>query len=104
MHRALAQAGVTSRRKAEEMILGRRVKVNGQVVDTLGAKVDPARDTIMVDDRPVKLESKVYLALNKPRGYISDRDETGEHKSALDLVPNGERLFAAGRRDLDSEG
>ncbi len=104
LQKVLAEAGVASRRKAEEMIVAGRVKVDGKVVDTLGAKVDPARDTILVDNQPVHLENKIYLVLNKPRGYISDRDETGEHKTALDLVPQGERLFSAGRLDLDSEG
>ncbi len=104
LQKVLAEAGIASRRHAEEMILAGRVHVNGEVVETLGAKVDPDRDTVEVDGQKVKLESKIYLALNKPRGYISDRDETGEHRSALDLVPNGERLFAAGRLDLDSEG
>ncbi len=104
LQKVLAEAGVASRRKAEEMILAGQVKVNGQVANTLGTKVDPERDTILVDNQPVRLENKVYLVLNKPRGYISDRDETGEHKTALDLVPNGERLFSAGRLDLDSEG
>ncbi len=104
LHKVLAQAGVTSRRHAEEMILAGRVFVNGEVVEALGAKVDPAQDKILADNQPVRVEHKIYLALNKPRGYISDRDETGEHKTALDLVPQGERLFAAGRLDLDSEG
>ncbi len=104
LQKVLAEAGIASRRKAEEMILAGRVRVNGKVVDTLGAKVDPAHDTILADNQPVRIENKIYLALNKPRGYISDRDETGEHKTALDLVPQGERLFAAGRLDLDSEG
>ena len=104
LQKVLAQAGVASRRKAEELILAGRVQVNGRAVETLGAKVDPDKDTIEVDHAPVRLEQKLYLILNKPRGYISDRDETGEHKTALDLVPQGERLFAAGRLDLDSEG
>lgn len=104
LHKVLAQAGVSSRRKAEELILSGRVHVNGRVVDTLGAKVNPENDAVDVDGRRIHLESKTYLILNKPRGYVSDRDETGENKSALDLVPQGERLFAAGRLDMDSEG
>ncbi len=104
LHKVLAQAGVSSRRKAEELILAGRVKVNGHAVDTLGAKVDPERDTVEVDNHRVRLESKTYVILNKPRGYISDRDETAAKKTALDLVPQGERLFAAGRLDLESEG
>jgi 23S rRNA pseudouridine2605 synthase len=104
LHKVLAQAGVASRRKAEEMILAGHVKVNGRLVKLLGVQVDPGRDKVEVDNRLIRLEEKLYLVLNKPRGYISDRDETGEHKTALDLVPQGERLFAAGRLDLDSEG
>jgi 23S rRNA pseudouridine2605 synthase len=104
LQKVMAMAGIASRRKAEEMILAGRVRVNGQVVNELGAKVDPARDTIEVDNQTVQLETKTYILLNKPRGYISDRDDTAPNKSALDLAPNGERLFAAGRLDMDSEG
>ncbi len=104
LQKVLAEAGVASRRKAEELILEGRVKVNGEVVEQLGTKVNPGSDTSMVDNRRIQSEQKVYLARNKPRGYISDRDETGEHKTALNLVPAGERLFPAGRLDLDSEG
>jgi pseudouridine synthase len=104
LQKVLAEAGVASRRKAEEMILAGEVKVDGHVVAELGTKVDPASAVIEVNNRRVRLERKTYILLNKPRGYISDRDETGEHKSALDLAPQAERLFAAGRLDLDSEG
>jgi 23S rRNA pseudouridine2605 synthase len=104
LHRVLAQAGVASRRKAEELITTGRVQVNGQVVGTLGLKIDPDHDLVEVDGQRIRLESKTYFVLNKPRGYISDRDETGEYKTALDLVPQTERLFAAGRLDMDSEG
>lgn len=104
LHRVLAQAGIASRRKAEELIAEGRVKVDGRVVIELGTQVDPERSTIEVDNRRIEIESKAYYILNKPRGYISDRDETMENKTALDLVPDGRRLFAAGRLDLQSEG
>lgn len=104
LHKVLAQAGVAARRRAEEMIAAGRVRVNGKVVTELGTQVDPATDTIHVDNQPVALESQVYYLLNKPRGYISDRDETGAYKTALDLVPDDRRMFAAGRLDLMSEG
>lgn len=100
----LAQAGIASRRHAEEMILAGRVRVNGQVVATLGTQVDPEHDKILADNQPVAVETKVYYLLHKPRGYLSDRDDTAEYKTALDLVPGGRRLFAAGRLDLNSEG
>lgn len=104
LQKLLAQAGIASRRRAEEMITAGRVRVNGKVVTELGAQADPERDTIMVDNHPVALETKAYYVLNKPRGYISDRDDTAGNKTALDLVPEGRRLFSAGRLDLMSEG
>lgn len=104
LQKLLAQAGIASRRHAEEMILAGRVRVNGQVVNQLGAQADPERDKILVDNQLVAIETKAYYILNKPRNYISDRDDTAELKTALDLVPDGRRLFAAGRLDLMSEG
>lgn len=104
LQKLLAQAGIASRRHAEEMILAGRVRVNGKVVQELGAQADPEQDAILVDNHPIIVESKAYYVLNKPRGYISDRDDTAENKTALDLVPDGRRLFAAGRLDLMSEG
>lgn len=104
LQKLLAQAGIASRRRAEEMIVAGRVRVNGKVVNELGAQADPEQDTILVDNQPISVENKAYYILNKPRGYISDRDDTAENKTALDLVPDGRRLFAAGRLDLMSEG
>lgn len=104
LQKVLAQAGIASRRKAEELIVTGRVRVNGTVVRELGTRVDPLHDTVEVDHRRVHLEPKVYILLNKPRGYISDLDESSSKKSALELVPDGRRLFVAGRLDLQSEG
>lgn len=104
LQKLLAQAGIASRRHAEEMILVGRVRVNNKVVTELGTQVDPDKDTVLVDNQPVSVENKAYYILNKPRGYISDRDDTAALKTALDLVPDGRRLFAAGRLDLMSEG
>jgi pseudouridine synthase len=104
LQKVLARAGVASRRKCEELILQGRVRVNGQVVTQLGAKVDPARDTIEVDGQPITLKEKVYVLLHKPRGYLSDTLDFRGRPSALSLVPGGERLFPAGRLDARSEG
>lgn len=104
LQKILAQAGIASRRHAEEMILAGRVRVNGQVVKVLGTQVNPDADKILVDNQPVLLENKAYYLLNKPRGYISDRDDTASYKTALDLIPGNLRLFAAGRLDMNSEG
>ena len=104
LQKTLARAGVASRRKCEELILQGRVRVNGQVVTQLGTKVDPARDAIEVDGRPITTEGKVYVLLHKPRGYLSDTLDFRGRLSALSLVPDGERLYPAGRLDAGSEG
>ncbi len=104
LQKVLAQAGVASRRHAEEMISAGRVRVNGRVITQLGAQVDPETDKILVDQRPIVIETKAYFLLHKPKGYLSDRDDTANYKTALDLIPGDLRLFAAGRLDLNSEG
>ena len=104
LQKIMAHAGIASRRKCEELILQGRVRVNGEMVTQLGTKVDPARDAIEVDGRPITPEEEVYIALYKPRGYLSDTRDFRGRPSALRLVPNGTRLFPAGRLDARSEG
>ncbi|MCA9286324.1 MAG: rRNA pseudouridine synthase [Phycisphaerales bacterium] len=108
LQRVLADAGIASRRECEDLIRAGVVTVNDEVVDSLPAWVDPARDRILVDGRPVrrKLEKFVYVMLHKPRGVVStNRDPQGRPR-AIDLVdhPSGARLFPVGRLDLDSSG
>lgn len=106
LQKALAMAGVASRRHGEELIINGRVKVNGKVVKELGTKVDLSRDKIMVDGQPLPpVESKVYYLLNKPRGYVTTlRDERGR-KTVMDLLEGVEqRVYPVGRLDYDSEG
>lgn len=111
LQKVLAQAGVTSRRKAEELIVAGRVRVNGKVVTELGTQVDPAHDHLQVDDHAIRLERKTYIVLHKPKGYLSDRvaetDSGQAHQdkpSALDLIPDRARLYSVGRLDANSEG
>ncbi len=104
LQKILAHAGVASRRKAEELILEGRVRVNGKIVSQLGTKVDPERDKIQVDGETIRVERKTYIILHKPKGYLSDLDEERGKPLALDLVPSRERLYAAGRLDANSEG
>lgn len=104
LQKILAHAGVASRRKCEELILAGHVRVNGKIVSELGTKVDPARDRIAVDGALIRIERKTYIALHKPRGYLSDIDEERGKPLAVDLVSSRERLYAAGRLDLNSEG
>lgn len=93
-----------SRRACEEYIAAGRVSVNGKIV-TLGAKADAEHDKIEVDGRPIKLsEALVYIALYKPRGYLSTASDEEGRSTVLDLVPVETRLYPVGRLDYDSEG
>ena len=104
LQKFLADAGVSSRRAGEQIILAGSVTVNGQVVRELGTKVDPAHDRVTVDGRPLKSKRKLYIALHKPPGYLCTRD-TSKHHIIGDLLPKEwSSLFSVGRLDNDSEG
>ncbi len=104
INKYIASCGVCSRRSAEEIILAGRVKINGQVVTELGAKVNNG-DIVEVDDKKISLEQeKVYIMLNKPRGYVTTSKEQFGRPSVLDLLDVKQRVFAVGRLDMDSEG
>jgi 23S rRNA pseudouridine2605 synthase/23S rRNA pseudouridine2604 synthase len=104
LQKFLSSAGVCSRRQGEAMIRAGRVRVNGQAITTLGAKVDPRRDRVEVDGRRTTLPAdRTYVALNKPRGYVTSCRHPGE-MIVLDLVDLPERLFPVGRLDKDSSG
>ncbi len=105
LQKILSNAGVASRRVAEEMILAGRVAVNGVVQDTLGARADPEADDITVDGVPVLKTRYRYFALHKPAGFVTTaRDEQGR-PAVLDLIPIGDvQLHPVGRLDMDSEG
>ncbi len=105
LQKFLANAGVSSRRKAEELISGGRVKVNGRVVTELGTKVDDAQDAVVVNGKKIEPAQTVWIALNKPRGYLSTRKDPQGRPTVYDLLPPAlHGLFYVGRLDLDSEG
>lgn len=105
LQKVLAHAGVASRRRAEEMIVEGRVQVNGEVVRQLGTKVNPRRDVIQVDGRPLgKPERPMYILVYKPRGVLSAARDGRGRTTVVDLVPARSRLYPVGRLDLDSEG
>jgi 23S rRNA pseudouridine2605 synthase len=105
LQKFLANAGVSSRRKAEELITGGRVKVNGRAVTELGTKVDDAKDVVAVNGKTIKSAETVWIALNKPRGYVSTRKDPQGRPTVYDLLPPAlHGLFYVGRLDLDSEG
>ncbi|MCM8710668.1 rRNA pseudouridine synthase [Clostridium sp. SYSU_GA19001] len=105
LQKYMAECGVASRRKCEEIILSGRVKVNGTIIKELGYKIDREKDKILIDDKLIKLEErKLYIALNKPVGYLSTvKDERGR-STILDLVKVNERIYPIGRLDYDTSG
>jgi 23S rRNA pseudouridine2605 synthase len=105
LQKLIARAGLTSRRGAEQLIADGRVSVDG-VRATLGDSADPARDRIEVDGRPLEAAAPtVHLAVHKPRGFLSSaRDERGRRSVVALVDAGGERLWPAGRLDVESEG
>jgi len=104
LQRALARAGVASRRKAEDLIRGGRVRVDGQVA-TIGMSVDPAAQRITVDGRPVRTATKTtWLALNKPLGYVVSRSDPEGRRTVFDLLPKVPGLTYVGRLDVMTSG
>jgi pseudouridine synthase len=104
LNKYIAQSGVCSRRKADEMIATGKVKINGAIVKELGVTVDEEQDQVEVNGQQLSLQTeKIYLALNKPLGYISGA-HTWQGESVLDLVKIKERVYPVGRLDKDSHG
>lgn len=106
LQKVIADAGVASRRKAEELIVDGRVRVDGRTIRTLGSKVDPEKSEVEVDGEVItRKKSKIYLALNKPRGILSTLSDPENRPHLGDLLQDRhERLFHVGRLDKDSEG
>jgi 23S rRNA pseudouridine2605 synthase len=106
LQKIIAQAGVTSRRKAEELIRSGRVHVNGKPVTELGSKADPAKDRIEVDGRNIgPAESRIAILLNKPDGYITSLSDPQGRPTVRELIKKiGVRLYPVGRLDFHTEG
>jgi 23S rRNA pseudouridine2605 synthase len=105
LQKYLAEAGIASRRRCEELIKAGRVSVNGLSVQLLGTKVDSERDSVSIDGKPVVRERKVYIALNKPAGFLCTSHDTHGRQRAVDLLPRSlPRLYTVGRLDKDTEG
>ncbi len=106
LHKVLAHAGVASRRAAERMIRDRRVRVNGLLVVELGTQVDPTRDRIEVDGRPLDRGETAhhYVILNKPLGVVSTAHDPEGRPTVVELVHAARRVYPVGRLDIDSEG
>src|SRR5580692_10757015 len=106
LQKIIAGAGITSRRKAEELILEGRVTVNGAVITELGSKADIERDHIKVDGKLLRATSQhVYLALNKPRNFVTTVHDPQNRPTVMDLIKGVKtRVYPVGRLDYHSEG
>ena len=105
LQKYLAEAGVASRRKAEEFIIAGRVKVNNKIVTELGTKINPNTDEIKYNGNIIKSEEeKVYILLNKPIGYVTTAKEQFGRDMVLDLVKINKRIVPVGRLDMYTSG
>ena len=105
LQKYLAECGVASRRKCEELILEGKVKVNNQIVTELGVKVNLEKDIVKFEDKEIKPTSKmVYILLNKPIGYVTTADDQFGRDTVLDLVKVKERIVPVGRLDMYTSG
>ena len=105
LQKYLAEAGVASRRKAEEYIIAGRVKVNNEIVKELGTKVDINKDIILFNDKKIEIQqNNVYILLNKPIGYVTTSKDQFGRETVLDLVKVKERIVPVGRLDMYTSG
>lgn len=100
----LANAGLCSRRNAELLITGGKIKVNGQVVRELPTTIKPDIDIVNYEGKIIRLKEKIYILLNKPAGYISSVSDSRGRSTVVELVDIDERIYPVGRLDLDTEG
>lgn len=105
LQKYMAECGIASRRKSEELIREGKVRVNGEVAE-IGRKIDPKKDVVSVEGRKVQKDQKhVYLMLNKPRGFISTMSDEYDRRCVAELVADVDtRVYPVGRLDRDSEG
>ena len=105
LNKYLANAGICSRREADEYIQAGVITVNGEVITELGTKV-LRTDEVKFHDQPVSIEKKVYVLLNKPKDYVTTSDDPQQRKTVMDLVKNAcrERIYPVGRLDRNTTG
>jgi len=105
LQKILSAAGVASRRASEQLILEGRVTVNGETIRELGTKADPEKDAIKVDGRRIKTDvAKRYIALYKPKGYVTTRKDPEGRRTVMDLIDDSQYIYPVGRLDYDTEG
>lgn len=105
LNKYISYAGICSRREADRLIEAGAIKVNGQIVTTLGSRVFTG-DKVQYGDETLSFEKKYYVLLNKPKGYLTTTDDPGERKTVMSLVSNAchERIYPVGRLDRNTTG
>ena len=105
LQKYIADCGIASRRKAEELILQNKIIVNQQIVNELGFKINPSKDIVKYDGKIIKPETvKVYIMLNKPVGYVTTSKDEFDRNTVLDLIDIQYRIYPIGRLDYDTSG
>ena len=106
LNKFLAEKGIASRRKSDDLILAGKIKVNGEIIKELGTKVDSEKDRVDIDEKFLANRSQpVYFLLNKPAGFVCSNSPTAsEKKIVIDLLPREERIFPVGRLDKMTTG
>ena len=101
LQKFLAEAGIASRRKAEELIKQGKIKVNGELITELGVKVNPNKDKIEYKGKTINIvEEKIYILLNKPIDYVTTAKDQFQRETVLDLVKVKQRIVPVGRLDM----
>lgn len=106
LQKYISQAGIASRRHAEELILAGKVKVNGQVVRKMGVKIDIDKDEVVVAGKKIKPQNLIYLAFNKPKKFMTTRDDPQKRRTVFELLPKElkNKIWPIGRLDFNTEG
>src|SRR3990172_12028043 len=104
INKFIADSGLTSRRKAEELILQGRVSVNNKVVGTLSYKINPDKDEVFIDGERIRAKKNIYYLLNKPKGVISSTNDEKHRRTVVDLINTKERIYPVGRLDFNTTG
>lgn len=104
INKFIADSGITSRRKAEELILQGRVSVNNHVVTELSYRINSDRDEVFIDGEKIKTKKNTYYLLNKPKGTISTASDEKNRKTVVDLIKTREKIYPVGRLDYNTTG
>src|SRR5690606_11206899 len=104
LNKFIADSGITSRRKAEELILQGRVMVNNKTITDLSSKVNPDLDEVSLDGEKIKQESYVYYLMNKPKGVVTTTKDEKNRPAVTDLIKSNKKIFPVGRLDYNTTG